>query len=195
MPRHIDPEVEARILEAARKLWRKNGEKSLSMRAIAKLAGTNTPALYRRFRNRDDILRAMVQSYQQEVAKQLRPCGSLQEMAKSYVNYALRYPHEHQLMMSGLLARTTKLRPNFEFALSRTAEWLGGDAHEHRSLMLAIIALIDGVVLLKNTGWVREEDSSALSAGFAKALDVLVQNELQFRTAGSTELLTDGNRH
>ena len=98
-------------------------------------------------------------------------------------------------MMSGLLARTTKLRPNFEFALSRTAEWLGGDGNEHRSLILAIIALIDGVVLLKHTGWVREEDSSALSAGFVKALDVLVQNELQFRTAGSTELLTDGNRH
>ena len=65
MPRHIDPDLEGRILEAARKLWRKGGEKSLSMRTIAKLAGTNTPALYRRFRNRDDILRAMVQSYQQ----------------------------------------------------------------------------------------------------------------------------------
>ncbi len=183
MPRHIDPEVEGRILEAARKLWRKGGEKSLSMRAVAKMARTNTPAVYRRFRNREELLRALVESYQQEVSRQLRTCRSLQEMAKKYAEYALKYPQEHQLMMSGLLARTTKLRPNFEFALSRTAEWLGGNAGEHRSLMLAIVALIDGFVLLRNTGWVREADSPALNAGFARALDVLVQNESQFRTS------------
>jgi AcrR family transcriptional regulator len=182
MPRHIDPAVEGRILEAARRLWRKGGEKSLSMRAVAKLAGTNTPAVYRRYRNREEILRALVESYQQEVARQIQPCRSIQEMAQKYAEYALKYPQEHQLMMSGLLARTTELRPNFEFALSRTAEWLGGNANDHRHLMLAIIALIDGVVLLKNTGWVRKEDTPALSAGFAKALDVLVQNESQFRT-------------
>jgi AcrR family transcriptional regulator len=183
MPRHSDPTVEGRILDAARKLWHKNGEKSLNMRAVAKLAGTNTPAVYRRYRNREEILRALVESYQQEVAKQVRPCGSLQEMAQKYAEYALKHPQEHQLMMSGLLARTTKLRPNFEFALSRTAEWLGGSAKDHRRLLLAIVALIDGVVLLKNTGWVREEDVPALSEGFAKAVDVLVKNESEFRTA------------
>jgi len=182
MPRHIDPEVEGRILEAARKLWRKGGEKSLSMRAVAKMAGTNTPAVYRRFRNREELLKAMVESYQEEVGKQLRPCGSVQELAKTYADYALKYPQDHQLMMSGLLARTTALRPNFEFALNRTAEWLGGTAQEHRSLLLAIVALIDGVVLLQNTGWVRETDVPALSAGFSKALEVLVKNEAQFRT-------------
>jgi len=183
MPRHSDPAVEGRILDAARKLWQKNGEKSLNMRAVAKLAGTNTPAVYRRYRNREEILRALVEYYQQEVAKQVQPCGSLQEMAQKYAEYALKHPQEHQLMMSGLLARTTKLRPNFEFALSRTAEWLGGSAHDHRRLLLAIVALIDGVVLLKNTGWVREEDGPALSEGFAKAVDVLVKNESQFRSA------------
>lgn len=183
MPRHSDPAVEGRILDAARKLWNKNGEKSLNMRAVAKLAGTNTPAVYRRYRNREEILRALVESYQQEVSKQVQPCGSLQEMAQKYAEYALKHPQEHQLMMSGLLASTTKLRPNFEFALSRTAEWLGGSANDHRRLLLAVVALIDGVVLLKNTGWVREEDGPALSEGFAKAVDVLVKNESQFRSA------------
>jgi AcrR family transcriptional regulator len=186
MPRHSDPAVEGRILEAARKLWRKGGEKSLNMRAVAKLAGTNTPAVYRRYRNREEILRALVESYQQEVARQLQPCSSIQEMAQKYANYALKYPQEHHLMMSGLLARMTKLRPNFEFALSRTSEWLGGDAKDHRKLMLAIVALIDGVVLLRSTGWVREEDVPALRAGFTKALDVLVENESQFRNTAES---------
>src|SRR5215468_1503578 len=162
MPRHIDPEVEGRILDAARKLWQKNGEKSLNMRAVAKLAGTNTPAVYRRFRNREEILRALVHSYQLKVAEQLRPCRSLQDMAQKYAEYALQYPQEHRLMMSGLLARMTKARPNFELALERTAEWLGGTPNQHRRLILALISLIDGFVLLQSTGWVRDEDSSTL---------------------------------
>jgi len=90
MPRHVDPEVEGRILEAARKLWRKGGEKSLSMRAVAKAARTNTPAVYRRFRNREEILRGVVTSYQREVSEQLKSCRSLQEMAQKYADYALQ---------------------------------------------------------------------------------------------------------
>jgi len=63
MARHSDPEVEVRILRAARDLWHEGGEAALSMRAVAKAAGTNTPAVYRRFRTREDILRALVLRY------------------------------------------------------------------------------------------------------------------------------------
>ena len=50
MPRPPDPDLEERILKAARKLWKKGGENALTMRAVAKAAGTkNTPAVYRRF--------------------------------------------------------------------------------------------------------------------------------------------------
>src|SRR5215467_2380487 len=181
MPRHIDPEVEGRILDAARKLWRKGGEKALNMRAVARLAGTNTPAVYRRFRKREDILKALVESYQLGVAEQLRPCRSLEEMAQKYAEYALENSQEHRLMMSGLLARMTKSRPNFEMTLDRSAAWLGGTPNDHRSLVLALVSLIEGFVLVKNTVWVREEDISALRDGFRKALEVLVQNESKFR--------------
>src|SRR5436309_2943122 len=49
MARHSDPELEDRILQAARKLWHDGGEEALSMRAVAKAAGTNTPAVYMRW--------------------------------------------------------------------------------------------------------------------------------------------------
>jgi AcrR family transcriptional regulator len=58
MPRQPDPDLQERILNAAQKLWKKGAEKTLTMRAVAKAAGTNTTAVYRRFRNREDILRA-----------------------------------------------------------------------------------------------------------------------------------------
>src|SRR6266567_46791 len=76
MPRHSDPNLEGRIIGAARKLWHKGGERALSMRAVAKAAGTNTPAVYRRFRTREQILRALVQSYQEELFWLVEPCGS-----------------------------------------------------------------------------------------------------------------------
>src|SRR5713226_3827376 len=103
MPRHIDPEVEERILQAARRLWHKGGESALNMRAVANAAGTNTPAVYRRFRNREDILRALVRYYQQELFKVFQHCGSLQELSQAYIDFALHRPREYELLNSGLV--------------------------------------------------------------------------------------------
>ena len=44
MPRHPDPDLEERILKAAHALWRRGGDKALTMRVVARAAGTNTPA-------------------------------------------------------------------------------------------------------------------------------------------------------
>ena len=60
MPRHPDPDLEDRILKAAHRLWQKGGEKSLTMRAVARAAGTNTPAVYRRFKDRHDLVRGLL---------------------------------------------------------------------------------------------------------------------------------------
>ena len=98
MPRHPDPDLEERILNAAQKLWKKGAEKTLTMRAVARAAGNQLPAVYRRrFRNREDILRALLQRIQQEVGAALRPCRSPQELCETYLNYALHHPHEYEL--------------------------------------------------------------------------------------------------
>ena len=77
MPRHIDPDLEGRVLEAARKLLHKSGDKGLSMRVVAQMAGTNTPALYRRFPNREALLKALVESFQKEVYTAVEPAESV----------------------------------------------------------------------------------------------------------------------
>jgi len=41
MPRQPDPGLEDRILNAAQRLWKKGGETALTMRAVARLAGTS----------------------------------------------------------------------------------------------------------------------------------------------------------
>src|SRR5438876_2042281 len=112
MPRHSDPELEGRILFAARKLWHKGGETALSMREVARAAGTNTPAVYRRFRTKEDMLRALVRWYQQQFYDELLHCRTLPEVADCALDFALQQPREYELLMSGLLARMTKERPN-----------------------------------------------------------------------------------
>src|SRR6266851_10440797 len=97
MPRHIDPEVEERILQAARRLWHKGGESALNMRAVAKAAGTNTPAVYRRFRNREDILRALLRRIQQDVVDALKPCSCPEEACQRYLEFAESHAHEYEL--------------------------------------------------------------------------------------------------
>lgn len=125
MSRHIDPDVEERILQAARKLWHKGGEDALNMRAVAKAAGTNTPAVYRRFRNREEILRALVSYYQQETFKVFQHCHSLEELGQAYIDFVLSHPREYLLMNSGLMG-VSKERPNLDFVIARSSEWMGG---------------------------------------------------------------------
>ena len=71
MPRQPDPHLQERILNAAQKLWKKGADETLTMRAVAQAAGTNTPAVYRRFRNREEILRALLRRIQQDVVEAL----------------------------------------------------------------------------------------------------------------------------
>jgi Transcriptional regulator len=182
MPRHVEPQLEGRILMAARKLWHKGGEKALSMRAVAKAAGTNTPAVYRRFRDREALLRALVESYQKEIFRLVEPCGSLKEVAECYLDFAVSNPREYQLMSSGLLARMSKGRPNLEFITSRSSEWLGATADDHRSLVLIRGALMHGTAMLKVSGTMLEEDFPRARAAFAVAIDVLVANAEKLRT-------------
>lgn len=181
MPRQPNPEVEDRILTAARKLWHKSGEAALTMRAVAKSARTNTPAVYRRFRNRDELLLALVEQYQMELFQLLEPCRSLHEFGECYFDFAQREPREYELMMSGVLARVRKKRPNIDLLLRRCAEWLGGTPEEYEDFAMALHSLAHGAVTLVLTRGLPVDDVSRVRTIFLRSLDVLVANAAKIR--------------
>jgi AcrR family transcriptional regulator len=146
------------------------------MRSIAAIAQTNTPAVYRRFRNRDAILRALVESYQRELFEAVEPCRSLEEVAECVLNFALRHPREYELMMSGLLAKITKSRPNLEFVVAKSAKWLGGSPEDQRVLVLTVWSLMHGTIMLTISGTLPEHDVSKAHATFKNTVRVLVEN-------------------
>jgi AcrR family transcriptional regulator len=97
VPRHPDPELEQRILGAASRLWARGGEKALTMRAVAKAAGTTTPTVYERYRDRDDILRALRLKTRNELFAALSQTRTLQESVQSYLKFALENPHGYEV--------------------------------------------------------------------------------------------------
>ena len=185
MPRHANPELEQTILQAARKLWHKGGEKALSMRAVAKAAGTNTPAVYRRFAGREEILRALVKVFQRELHECLAPCRSVPEIAEAYLKFALSRPREYALMMSGLLARMTDERPNLKLVLSRVAEWFGGTTEDHEALVFTLYCLLHGCALVNASGSFGVARSPNINGAVKRAVEILVTNERQLRASGN----------
>jgi AcrR family transcriptional regulator len=181
MPRKAEPQLHPRILQAARKLFVKGGEKSLSMRSLAKEARTNTPAVYRRFRNRDAILHALAEQYRQNAFNILQPCNSLPEMAQALLGLALRSPREYELFYSELISKVPGARSNFEFAKKRCAEWMGGTADDHVELLLALSALVHGTAMLLISKAIPAQGEGKMHAVFGAAVNVLLQNASSLR--------------
>lgn len=150
MPRHPDPELEQRILGAASRLWSRGGEKSLTMRAVAKAAGTTTPTVYERYRDRDDILRALRLKTRNELFASLSQTKTLQESVQSYLKFALENPHDYEVLFDGV-GQPPSLHepwPSFNFMRQRLTEKLKGAPRQHNRLMLGIWSLMHGAAML-----------------------------------------------
>lgn len=159
MPRHPDPELEERILHAADVLWRRGGEKSLTMRAVARAAKTNTPAVYRRFKDRRDLVKALLLRIAHRIRKDFEQGENIEDMAERYVEYAVRMPNEYLLFYSharelsppkgpGKAKPIRESRPNFALVERLLAKQLGGSPENHTQLALEVWATLHGTTMM-----------------------------------------------
>jgi AcrR family transcriptional regulator len=150
VPRHPDPDLEKRILCAASRLWARGGEKALTMRAVAKAAGTTTPTVYERYRDRDDILRALRIETRRELFAALSGKRTLRETFQSHLEFALAHSHAYEVLFDGV-AKPPSLHeawPSFNLMRERVAKRLGGNPRQHTRLMLAVWSLMHGAAML-----------------------------------------------
>jgi AcrR family transcriptional regulator len=150
LPRHADPDLERRILEAASRLWARGGEKALTMRTVAKMAGTTTPTVYERYKHRDEILSALRIQTRRQLFEALRGAHTLRESAERYLDFALEHSHAYEVLFDGV-AKPPSLHepwPSFRLLRERMAKQLGGDPREYSRLMLAVWALMHGTAML-----------------------------------------------
>jgi AcrR family transcriptional regulator len=185
MPRHPDPELEDHILQAAETLWRRGGERALTMRAVAQAAKTNTPAVYRRFKNRQDLVRGLLLRIAGQIRGRFERGETIDEMAAAYVESALQRPHEYQLFYSHARALTPPKghgkpkpirdsRPNFAFTERTLARQLGGSPEDHTQLALQLWALLHGTTMLLLTKAIPEGHENELQAACRSAVRALV---------------------
>ncbi len=150
MPRHPDPDLEQRILGAASRLWARGGEKAMTMRAVAKAAGTTTPTVYERYRDRDDILRALRIQTRSELIAALSRTQTLREAVLRQLEFALENSHAYEVLFDGV-GKPPSLHepwPSFNLMRERVAKRLGGTPRSHTRLMLAVWSLMHGTAML-----------------------------------------------
>ncbi len=185
--RQPNPQLEGKILDAAQKLWKRAGDKALTMRNVADAAQTNTPAVYRRFRNRDDILRALLQRIRLDMAMRLEGVGSPEEGCERYLNYAVSHPHEYELFFqkeyelfyssrsirSGVQAVGKPVRDTMRRTLT---ERLGRSPDGHQQLLVALHMLVHGAAMLLIAKNILPRDSAEARRAFAAAVTALLQS-------------------
>ena len=185
MPRQPDPDLQERILNAAQKLWKKGADQTLTMRAVAKAAGTNTPAVYRRFQNRDDILRALLRRIQQDVVNSLLPCSTPEEACERYLEFAVSHAHEYELFYthayelshparSDHASPLREHRPTMQFMENKLAERLGGTAADYTRLSLALWTMAHGAAMLLIARAIPAGHVAELRSVFTAAVGALI---------------------
>jgi AcrR family transcriptional regulator len=191
MPRQPDPGLEERILRAAHGLWKRGGEKSLTMRSVARAARTNTPAVYRRFKNREDLVRGLLLHIAARIRKDFEAGESIEEMAEAYVQSALRLPHEYELFYSHARALSPprgsgsprpirESRPNFALVEGLLARRLGGTPEEQTGMALAIWAILHGTTMLLLSKAIPAGHEDDLRAACSSAVKVLIDGAGKF---------------
>jgi len=150
MPRHPDPELEQRILTAASRLWARGGEKALTMRAVAKAAGTTTPTVYERYRDRDDIRRALRLKTRHELFTALSGTRTLRDAVERQLQFAMDNTHAYQVLFDGVGKPPSLYEPwpSFNLMRERLAKKLGGSLRQRNRLMMAIWCLVHGTAML-----------------------------------------------
>lgn len=192
MPRQPDPDLEERILNAAHQLWHRGGDKALTLRKVARAAGTNTPAVYRRFQDRHELLRGLLLRIAARLGKVFETGKTVEDLLDAYVDYALNEPHEYELFYTygyelnpkkrpGPVRPIRESRPNFALVERRLAEQLGGSPEQQTRLTLALWVLAHGTSTLLLSKSLPEEHTEELRSATRTAVKALLESAAKFR--------------
>src|SRR5262249_33844802 len=108
------------------------------MRAVAKAAGTTTPTVYERYRDRNDILRALRMRTRAQLFATLCRTRTLRQAVQRHLEFALQNRHAYEMLFDGV-AQPPSLHepwPSFNLFRQRIAQRLGGAPEDHTRLML-----------------------------------------------------------
>lgn len=177
MPPIPDRQLEERILKAAQRLWRAHGDVGLTLRAAAREAGTTTPTLYKRFRNKQALRLALAYRVRDELNAQLFSAPSLEAVYRRYLRYAEENPNEYELLRIswGHFFAPGSPRPGRAWALTQLAARFGGQPEDYVRVFDALFLACHGTATLLTVA----EDKGvrqALRESSIRVCDKLLEN-------------------
>jgi len=183
MPPHADQQLEERILKAAQRLWKAEGERGLTLRAVAREAGTTTPTLYKRFRNREAIRVALARRIRDQLTAELFASSTIEEVHRRYIRWAEEHPHEYELFFHSWsdVFHPDLPRPARSWYMTQLAKRFGGDPEQYHRAFAAVFYMAHGAASMIATA----SDEAAredVRGGFCAVADILLRNINTLRT-------------
>ncbi|TVQ15961.1 MAG: TetR/AcrR family transcriptional regulator [Balneolaceae bacterium] len=167
----FNSELRRLILDEARHLMITQGYNSLSMRKIASKAGCSATSIYLYFRNKDDLLHALIEEGFEMLRARLvetaatiqDPLQRLEALCREYVQFGLLNPEYYEVMFllrpehmeRYPVEKFRRARKNLELItdtlnmFDRGGQYKAGDAYVRAH---AITASLHGAVVLVNAG-------------------------------------------
>jgi len=180
MPPIPDKQLEERILKAAHRLWRTRGEKGLTLRAVAREAGTTTPTLYKRFRNKEALRLALAHRVREELTADLLSSPSVEQLHRRYLAYVEAHPREYELLRLSWGHFFSTPRPVRGWLLAQLAARLGGQSEDYASVYDGIFLLCHGTSVLLTAAPDEGVQKATREIGI-RVCDRLLENAAMFR--------------
>ena len=147
MSRTTNVALTPRIVAAARRLWHQRGEDGLTLRAVARAAGTTTATMYQRFPTKHHLIEAIAARTQNAMAASIMRSRDLGHACQIYLRYARRHRHDYTLFYGPSFPRffaQGKPRPGFDWAMEQLARRHGGKPKDYEVTAYALQNLLHG---------------------------------------------------
>lgn len=178
MPRVADRTLEARIVKAAHRLWRLHGSSGFTLRAVARIAGTTTTTVYKRFRNKEALLIALAELVQRKITARTTSAPTIEESYRRFLRFAEQHPHEYHLLWGPAwteLLGPGRPRPIKEWLLDKFAARFGGKPKDYVLNYYALFLLVHGTANLLIVTRDRQTKAEMIDSCLA-VCDALVAN-------------------
>ncbi len=150
MPRTPDKNLEQRILNAARRLCHLRGGRGLTLRAVALAAGTTTPTVYKRFRNKAALRLALAKQIREELLEKVFSAPGIEQIYRRYIQFSEENPEDYEILRDTWteLFASAGDRPGMNRVLSELAKRFGGKPEEYVPAFYALFLLCHGAASL-----------------------------------------------
>jgi AcrR family transcriptional regulator len=179
MPAPAQTSTEA-IVAAARHLLEERGADTLTMRAVADAVGVRAPSLYKRVRDRTDLLRLILESVTDDLVRLIDsavgsgdPAADLRAMAQSYRTFAHANPVAWALLNAPQpIPGATERSVRSSGTLLRTVAQLSGD-RDALPAARTLVPWVQGFITMELAGAFRL--GSDVDEAWTYALDHIIK--------------------